>query len=270
MISWTSASEKVGTADDPSVGDWENFSRDPDRIYLVKRTNTVTQSTGFHLARKGRIWGNIVTQLKRVVIRQEVGFRVSTLVPRNDRWLRQWLLACVRPLRSSHANVIYANCNYTACTLSPTARCSAFGAWCAAWRATEFRQLYANLLNSNLTGSHLPPLVRPPSAPALSLEPNRPATNWIIPPFRDTLSSRGRRDSSVILLLLPPWLTRNDRERFSNDWNRFITREFDFNETRILPFVKGLSLILVRSITMKMLRWSREIFDDTGFCMKHS
>lgn len=48
---------------------------------------------------------------------------------------------------------------YMLIAITPRVRYRA-GARCPAWRATELRQLCANLLNSNLTGSHLPPLVR--------------------------------------------------------------------------------------------------------------
>lgn len=48
---------------------------------------------------------------------------------------------------------------YMLIAITPRIRYRA-GARCPAWRATELRQLCANLLNSNLTGSHLPPLVR--------------------------------------------------------------------------------------------------------------
>lgn len=76
------------------------------------------------------------------------------------------------------------------------ARCTVHGvpySRCPAWRTTEFRQLCANLLNSNLTGSHLPPLVRPYtlySTPCTRLPSSRPvcfATNWIISPSRDII-----------------------------------------------------------------------------------
>ena len=110
----------------------------------------------------------------------------------NDGWIRQWWLACVRLPRPNYANVIYANCNYTACTVSPTARCSVHDARCsplfAVPRVTDHRvprQLYANLLNSNLTGSHLPPLVPAdgvyliPSAPCASSTPAVRATSTL-------------------------------------------------------------------------------------------
>lgn len=61
------------------------------------------------------------------------------------------------------------------------------GAPRSAWRATELRQLCANLLNSNLTGSHLPPLVR--AATTVPSQAGSSTWNWIIPPSRD--SSRG-------------------------------------------------------------------------------
>lgn len=75
---------------------------------------------------------------------------------------------------------------YMLIAITPRVRYRA-GARCSAWRATELRQLCANLLNSNLTGSHLPPLVR--AATAVPSQAGSSTWNWIIPPFRD--SSRG-------------------------------------------------------------------------------
>jgi len=83
------------------------------------------------------------------------------------------------------------------------------GARCSAWRATELRQLCANLLNSNLTGSHLPPLVR--AATAVPSQAGSSTWNWIIPPFRD--SSRGctrtyTRDRERLRILMRVYVRR--------------------------------------------------------------
>lgn len=75
---------------------------------------------------------------------------------------------------------------YMLIAITPRVRYRA-GARCPAWRATELRQLCANLVNSNLTGSHLPPLVRAARPPYL--------VRQVVPPgielYRRSETARG-------------------------------------------------------------------------------
>lgn len=103
--------------------------------------------------------------------------------PRNGGWIRQWTARVHSRASSNYATVIYANCNYTACTVSADCTMHPPYSRCPAWRTAEFRQLSANLLNSNLTGSHLPPLVPPYTLyPLPQVNRINSATNWIISP----------------------------------------------------------------------------------------